>query len=121
VHLKTNLSNIRLEFGIEMPPKRTTKPSAGSRNPGHARHLTSTHPNEESIDDSEVFDDQDDALADDNAVEQAPKKATGKKAAIAQSTPSVPSELATSTTQGRMAFDVRYFFNIPDKTCYRCT
>ena len=96
-----------------MPSKSTTKPSAGAQNPGRR---TSTRLNKETIDDSpaEVFEDPNDS-DDDSAVEQAPKKAAQKKATIAQS---VPSELAT--TQGRTAFDVRYFFNIPDKTCYRC-
>jgi hypothetical protein len=93
--------------------KSTTKPSL---NPG--RHtLTRPGPSQETIDDSEVFDD----LPEDTvtvASGQASKKATGKKAAISQPNPSVPSELAT--TQGRTAFDVRFFFNIPDKTCYRC-
>jgi hypothetical protein len=73
--------------------------------------------NKETIDDSpaEFFDDPDDS-DDDSAVKQAPKKAAQKKATITQSVPSVPSELATM--QGCTAFDVRYFFNIPDKTCY---
>ena len=99
-----------------MPSKSTTKPSAGAQNPGHR---TSTHLNKETIDDSpaEVFEDPNDS-DDDSAVEQAQKKAAQKKATTAQSVPSVPSELAT--TQGRTAFDVRYFFNIPNKTCYRC-
>ena len=90
-----------------MPPKRTTtRSSAKARSETYDDH----------DDSGEVFDDPDDA--DDSAVEQT-RKATGKKSTISQAVPSVPSELAT--TQGRTAFDVRYFFNIPEKTCYRCT
>lgn len=101
-----------------MPPKRTTrskkplKPSASAavHNPGHH---TSTRLNKETsnnLNDSSS-EDSDDQPEDD-------LDNTGKKATIAQPTPSVPSELAI--TQGRTAFDVRYFFIIPDKTCHRC-
>ena len=93
----------------------TTRSSTAARSQAQAT-AAATHL--DTVDDSgEVFDDPDHDDADDSSVEQA-SKATGKKATI--SAPSVPSELATSTTQGRTAFDVRYFFNIPDKTCYRC-
>ena len=119
----TGVTTKRSSRGTTKPSKPPT--SAEARNPGRR---ISTRLNPETIDESpgEVFDDQDDAdseslaesESDNNAAEQAPKKSTGKKAAVAQPAPSVPSELAT--TQGRTAFDIRFFFNIPDKTCYRC-
>lgn len=105
-----------------MPPKRTGTQAAGTTTRSSTTaarsqaQATAAATHLDTVDDSgEVFDDPDHDDADDSSVEQAPK-ATGKKNTI--SAPSVPSELAT--TQGRTAFDVRYFFNIPDKTCYRC-
>lgn len=102
-----------------MPPRRAaTKSSARTRSTKATTHLDVQVASNKHDDSGpgEVFDNPSSDDSDSAAVEQAPK-ATGKKAT--KSAPSVPSELAT--TQGRTAFDIRYFFNIPDKTCYRCT
>lgn len=108
--------------------KSTRSTTARARNPTQAtsRGHTSTRLDKKSTKKSEssaetfdvASDDGDDSDTNDSTVEQAPTKGKGKKTAAAR--PSQPSLTAPSEQGSRTAFDVRYFFQIPDKTCHRC-